>query len=148
MRLEQDPRSSAPSADLSSLQPAASVDFSSLQPWASLISGLCHALDLYPVYRTRSQTACPLPLPKGPGATFMRWSSTSSTLATRMRAGFLRSTASSFMLTRKLCGGRCRRTAAFRPRPSSVELGPQEESSSAVPQKLWPAKAGALHLAG
>lgn len=41
-----------------------------------------------------------------PAPTFILWSSTSSTLATRMKEGVLLSTASSFMLTRKLWGGR------------------------------------------
>lgn len=41
-----------------------------------------------------------------PALTFILWSSTSSTLATRMKEGVLLSTASSFMLTRKPWGGR------------------------------------------
>lgn len=43
---------------------------------------------------------------ENPAPTFILWSSTSSTLATRMKEGVLLSTASSFMLTRKLWGGR------------------------------------------
>lgn len=124
-----------------------SIELSSLQPAASLMSGSCHALDRKAVKNSCPDSLC-TPQSKGPRATFIRWSSTSSTLATRTRAGFLRSTASSFMLTRKLCGGRCRETAAFRPMSSSGGPRPQGQRPSAVPWKSWPAKGAAFHWAG